>query len=289
MTLGSIALWGIAIFSVIGLIFGVALAATARRFHVASDPVIDDVYAYLPAANCGACGFPGCRSYAEAVVAQPEVSPTLCIPGGQTAANGIAPLTGKTAKAVTPVSAVLNCYGTTDFAKFEAAYNGVKTCEAAALIFGGAKSCKFGCLGFGDCSHVCAFDAIKVGKNGIAEIDTAKCTGCGKCVTICPKHVLQLLPLSHRVQVSCSTKDKPNKVRNICSVGCISCRKCVKSCPAQAVSWENRIVIDHEKCVAYGPSCKEICSEGCPTGILIKTGVFPTGSKKKEKAGVSAD
>jgi Na+-translocating ferredoxin:NAD+ oxidoreductase subunit B len=284
MSLASIALWGIAIFTVIGLIFGVALAATARRFHVASDPVIDDVYACLPAANCGACGFPGCRSYAEAVVAQADVSPALCIPGGQAAANEIAPLTGKTAKEVTPVGAVLNCYGTTEFAKFEAEYKGVKTCEAAALVFGGAKACKHGCLGFGDCSRVCAFDAISVGKNGIAVIDPVKCTGCGKCVGVCPKHVLQLLPANHRVQVSCSTTDKGSKVRSICSVGCISCRKCVKVCPAQAVYFDGRILIDQGKCVAYGPGCNEACVEGCPTGIFIKTGVFPTGAKRKEKA-----
>jgi Na+-translocating ferredoxin:NAD+ oxidoreductase subunit B len=288
MTLASIALWGIAVFSVIGLIFGVALAATARRFHVASDPVIDDVYACLPAANCGACGFPGCRSYAEAVVEKADVSPALCIPGGQTAANQIAPLTGKTAKAVTPVLAVLNCFGTAELAKFEADYKGVKSCEAAALVFGGAKACKHGCLGLGDCSSVCAFDAIYVGKNGIAEIDAAKCTGCGKCVSICPKHVLQLLPKTHRVQVSCSTTDKPNKVRNICSIGCISCRKCVKVCPAQAVSFDSRIKIDHEKCISYGPGCNEACVEGCPTGIFHKAGQFPV-LKRKEKAAATAE
>ena len=103
-----------------------------------------------------------------------------------------------------------------------------------------------------------------------------------------PKHVLQLLPKTYRVQVSCSTTDKPNKVRNICSIGCISCRKCVKVCPAQAVTYDSRIRIDQEKCMAYGPGCNEALVEGCPTGIFIKAGRFPV-LKRKEKAAVATE
>lgn len=281
MTLISIALWGIAVFSVIGLIFGVALAATARKFHVPSDPLIDKVNSCLPSANCGACGYPGCSSYAEAVVQQSEISPALCIPGGQACTDQLVTLTGKASSEVKPVVAVLNCQGTFEFAQFDAEYMGIKTCEAAALVFGGAKSCKFGCLGLGDCERVCAFDAIHVGKHGITEIDIAKCIGCGKCVEICPKQVLQLLPRNHRVEMACSTRDKGAKVRKICSVGCISCKKCIKVCPAQAVSWDGRIIIDHEKCIAFGPSCNEACVDGCPTGIFYRKGQFSAKVKAK--------
>lgn len=284
MTLASTALWGIALFSVIGLIFGVALAATANKFHVPSDPLIDDVNSCLPAANCGACGFPGCGSYAEAVVTRPEVSPALCKPGGQECTDQLVELTGKAATAVMPVIAVLNCHGTFEFAKQEAEYLGIRTCEAADAVFGGSKSCKHGCLGLGDCERICPFDAIHVTEEGITETDAAKCTGCGKCVEICPKQVLELLPRNHRVVMACSTFDKGAKVRTICSVGCISCKKCIKDCPAGAVSWDGRIVVDHDKCIAYGPSCNEACVAGCPTGIFMRKGQFILKAKPKAAA-----
>ncbi len=279
MTLASTALWGIALFSVVGLIFGVALAATANKFHVPSDPLIDDVNSSLPAANCGACGFPGCSSYAEAVVTQPDVSPALCIPGGQECMDQLVTLTGKAATTILPVVAVLNCHGTFEFAKEEAEYLGLQTCEAASVVFGGAKSCKHGCLGLGDCERICPFDAIHVNAQGITETDFTKCTGCGKCVEICPKQVLQLLPRNHRVVMSCSTRERGAKVKNICSVGCISCKKCIKACPSEAVSWDGRIVVDHDKCIAYGPGCNEACVESCMTGIFHRRGQFAAKMK----------
>lgn len=172
MTLGSIALWGILVFSVMGLFFGVALAATARKFYVPSNPLIDEVFSCLPAANCGACGFPGCKAYAEAVVEMPDLSPGLCIPGGQDCANAISAITGKNAGTIMPVQVVLNCYGNSDYAKTEAEYTGVKSCAAASIVFGGPKSCKSGCMGFGDCVQLCAFDALKIGDKGILEINS---------------------------------------------------------------------------------------------------------------------
>ena len=63
--------WGLVFFIIFGVVCGVALAYIAKRFAVKVDPKIEAVRACLPGANCGACGFAGCESYAEAVVTDP--------------------------------------------------------------------------------------------------------------------------------------------------------------------------------------------------------------------------
>ncbi len=95
-----VALWGLGVFTVLGLVFGAALGSAAERFKVASNPLVDRVRDRLPSANCGACGFAGCTAYAEAVVERGDVSPSLCIPGGASVAEAVAELTGKAASAV---------------------------------------------------------------------------------------------------------------------------------------------------------------------------------------------
>src|SRR5512134_3999807 len=94
-TMVSTALWGLGIFTTIGVVFGLTLAAVARRFQVPTNPIVDRVRAQLPSANCGACGFAGCQAYAEAVVERADVSASLCIPGRAAVAEAIAKLTGK--------------------------------------------------------------------------------------------------------------------------------------------------------------------------------------------------
>lgn len=280
-----IVLWGIAVFTVMGLIFGVALAATSKKFFVAINPLIEQVKDNLPAANCGACGYAGCQGYAEAVVEKEEIPTTLCVPGGVGVAEILAELTNKKVGQVEDRLVMLRCWGTSAVAKDQAQYEGIKSCSAAVLAFGGPKACKNGCLGLGDCQRICPFDAIHVKGLGIAEVDPIKCTGCGLCVNVCPKAILELYPRNHRVELSCVAKDKATTVRPTCLVGCIICRKCVSACPAGAISWDGKtILIDHEKCVAYGPSCGEKCTIVCPTTIIHKVGQAPvpdTGEKPK--------
>src|SRR5512138_3013886 len=139
MTFMQIALWGIAVFTLMGLIFGVALAAAARKFHVPADPVIDQVRDNLPSANCGACGFAGCQGYAEAVVSRSEVLPTLCIPGGKGVAETVAQLTGKAMGEVQERVVMIRCSGITSVARNQAIYDGIGTCGAAVLAYGGPK------------------------------------------------------------------------------------------------------------------------------------------------------
>ncbi len=271
-----VALWGVAVFSVLGLVFGVALAATAARFHVATNPLVDQVRDALPSANCGACGFAGCTAYAEAVVEKSDVAPSLCVPGRQTVADTVARLTDKVVGAVRDSIVVLRCHGTSAFARQEAEYEGIATCAAASLAFGGPKACKNGCLGLADCVRACPFGALRMTDENIPAVDIALCTGCAICVTTCPKALFELYPRSHRVMLSCVSRDKSSVVRSTCSVGCTLCRKCVAKCPAEAIAWTGTtIVIDHEKCAAYGPSCGEACVDICPSTILHRRGQAP--------------
>ncbi len=270
-----IALWGLGVFSTLGLVFGIALGGAAERFKVASNPVVDRVRDRLPSANCGACGYAGCTAYAEAVVERADVPSNLCIPGGASVAQAVAELTGKAAGAVQDRIVVMTCHGTSAFAKNEAEYAGIPTCAAAALVFGGPRACKNGCLGLADCVRACPFDALKIGEGGIAQVIPEKCTGCGVCVTVCPKDLFRLYPRSRRIELACKAVDKASIVRATCMVGCTTCR--VSKCPATARSnGDGRtILIDHVKCLAYGPSCNEACVDICPTNVLHRIGQSP--------------
>jgi len=271
-----IALWGLALFTMLGLFFGFALAAAAMKFQVATNPLVDRVRHVLPSANCGACGFAGCQSYAEAVVEKASVSPNLCAPGRNLVATQVAELTGKRVGTVLDRLVIMRCHGTSAYARIEADYAGVQTCAAATLVFGGPKACKNGCLGLGDCVKVCPFDALHMGRDGIVEVDSEQCTGCGLCVPTCPKDLFTLYPRSHRIELSCVARDKQSVVRATCMVGCTLCRKCVAKCPAGAIEWNgSTIIIDHDMCQAYGPSCNEACVDICPSTILHRIGQRP--------------
>ncbi len=267
---------GVAFFTGFGAAFGVALAAVAKRFHVPVNPLVERVREALPSANCGACGFAGCTAYAEALVLRPEVPANLCAPGRGPVAKAVAELTGKEMGAVTDRMVVMRCSGTSAYAREESVYSGISTCAAASLVFGGPKACKNGCLGLGDCVRACPFDALFLADDGIARVKPDKCTGCGICVPACPKELFQLYPRSHRIELSCVAKEKGAIVRGTCMVGCILCRKCVSKCPAGAITWDGRTIqIDHETCIAYGPSCNEACVDICPSTILHRLGQSP--------------
>lgn len=267
---------GLAVFGVLGLLFGLGLAGAAVRFHVPENPLVERVRARLPSANCAACGFAGCQAYAEAVVARPEVAPSLCIPGGTSVAQALAALTGKTAGEVADRIVALRCHGTLAYARAEAAYAGIRTCAAAALVFGGPRACKHACLGLGDCVRSCPFDALHLGPDGLPEVDAAACTGCAVCVAACPKELLRLVPRDRRVELACVAREKQAVVRAACQVGCTLCRKCVAKCPAGAIAWsDGTIVVDHGKCREYGPACGEACVDVCPSTILHRVGQRP--------------
>ncbi|MEJ2314545.1 MAG: RnfABCDGE type electron transport complex subunit B [Nitrospirota bacterium] len=248
----------------IAALFGVGLALAAKRFSVKVDPRVEHVKDVLAGAHCGACGYPGCEQYAEAVVSNPDVPPNLCTPGGARAAEVIAKITGKAPGETEPIFSRIMCQGGTGKSTRKFLYEGVRDCRAAVLAGGGDKTCMYGCLGYGTCARVCPFDAIHMGPDDLPIVDIAKCTGCRKCEVACPKNVIEVLPGSKAVLVSCHSKEKGGTVRKQCEVGCIACRKCEKICPFDAPTVENNLSrIDLEKCEVCG-----LCARVCPTTAI---------------------
>ena len=246
----------------LGLVFGSLLAYASHKFAVEVDERVEKINEALPAANCGACGYAGCAAFAAGVVAG-DAPANGCPVGGSAIANEIADIMGVATQDVSKSIARVLCNGTCDKAQDKYEYYGVSDCVAAAKLGGGPKACQYGCLGLGTCVRACQFDAIVI-KEGIAVIDEKKCTACGKCVKVCPKRVISLMPEKSQTWVMCKSNDVAKEVRNVCATGCIACKLCEKACKFDAVHVENNVAtIDYEKCV----NCNQ-CVIKCPKHII---------------------
>lgn len=241
------AVYGLLVFAAFGIICGIGLAYAAKKFAVQVDPKIEAVRACLPGANCGACGFAGCESYAEAVVCDIGCPPNKCAPGKQAVAEKVAAITGKAAGEASSVISFLRCARNDGEVAKKHAYVGVDTCQAASIAFGGPYECTYACVGYGDCEAACPFDAIHM-KDNMPVIDPEACTGCGVCVNTCPKKVLQLLTKDALCYVPCSNREAGKAVSNVCKVGCISCQACTRKTKDAVKLVNNRIEIDYDKC-----------------------------------------
>lgn len=250
------------------LVVGILLLVCSYFFAVKEDPKKQEIRECLPGINCGACGYNGCDAYAEALT-QGGVEPNLCIPGAQTVADKIGEFLGVEVEPFKDVVAFVACNGNCEATFKTAEYDGVKTCLAASMMYGGTNSCRFGCLGFGDCAIACPNNAICL-DDGIARVDTSRCIGCGICVKTCPKHIISMLAQETKTVVMCSNTQKGADARKACKNACIGCKKCEKTCPNGAITVTNNLaVIDYNKCTNCGECVKE-----CPTGCL-KTVFFP--------------
>lgn len=247
----------------LGVVFGAGLGIAGEVFKVEEDPKVVEVLEALPGANCGGCGFPGCSGLATAIAAG-EAPVNGCPVGGAAVAAKIGEIMGVAAGSADPIAAFVKCNGTCEKAKDKYEYFGIDDCNMAVqLAGGGSKSCSYGCIGLGSCKKACAFGAIEI-IDGIAVIDKEKCVSCGKCVSTCPKHIIEMLPAKSKVKVACSNKDVGKNVMPVCTVGCIACKICEKNCPFDAIHVvDNIAVIDYTKCKNCG-----ICANKCPKNVI---------------------
>ena len=253
----------IIILAVMGALFGIVLSIASKVFAVEVDEKVLAVRDVLPGANCGACGFPGCDGLAEAI-AKGEAPVNACAIGGKAVADNVADVMGVNAADVERKVAHVMCNGTCEKAKDKYDYNDLVDCRLMSDFQKGSKACEYGCLGGGTCVSVCEFDAIHI-VDGVAVVDKEKCVACKKCITICPKNLIDLVPYKAKTVVDCSSKDTGKVVRANCEVGCIGCGICEKNCPKDAIHVENNVAtIDYSKCINCG-----ICVSKCPTGAIF--------------------
>jgi len=252
-------IWPVVSLGGLAIFFGIVLAYASKKFAVEINPKTAEVREALPSANCGGCGFAGCDALAEAIVSG-QAAINACPVGGAPLAAKLAKIMGVTVEASERKVARVMCSGDNNNAKEKYEYQGITDCKAAEALAGGSKSCRYGCTGLGTCVKACPFDAIHV-INGVAVVDEEKCTACKKCIAVCPKNIIELVPVSKEVRVLCKNQEKGKAVMEVCKVGCIACQKCVKACKFDAIVFENNLArIDYSKCT----NCM-MCAEACPT------------------------
>jgi len=249
----------------VGLVFAVFIALANRRLWVWEDPRIDAVASMLPNANCGACGLPGCRAFAEQAVAG-TVQPSQCTVGSDDAHKLIAGFLGVAAGAAVRRVARLQCAGGCDVAVPQAEYRGLATCAAAAAVAGGGKGCAWGCLGLADCELVCDFDAITMNAFGLPVVDPVKCTACGDCVEACPKALFTLMPVDHHLLVQCKNLLSGDDVLAQCRVACTACGKCVQDAAPGLISVASGLAVVNYDLIAQAD---RRAVERCPTGAIV--------------------
>lgn len=265
--------------SSVGLLAAIILYWASQKFKVFEDPRIDEVEEILPAANCGGCGYAGCRNFAEACVKEESLDNLFCPVGGNDTMKAVANVLGRTATEKDRLIAVIRCSGSPANREKTNNYDGALNCTIQASLYSGDTGCQYGCLGLGECVEVCNFDAIHMNPvTMLPEVTEDNCTACNACVEVCPKDIIELRPAgkkSRRIYVSCINEDKGGTAKKACNVACIGCSKCFKVCPHEAITMNNFLAyIDPLACKL----CRK-CVEVCPTDAIHELN-FPARKEK---------
>lgn len=158
---------------VLGVPFGALLGFAAVKFKTEGDPIADQVEALLPQTQCGQCGYPGCRPYAEAIAGGDAIN--KCPPGGETTIKALADLLDVEAL---PLDAE----------------HGEEKVKTVAFIR------EAECIGCTKCIQACPVDAILGSAKHMHTVIASECTGCDLCVEPCPVDCIDMLPVETTLQ-----------------------------------------------------------------------------------------
>ena len=255
----------VAILGGVGLLFAILIALANHKLKVWEDPRIDVVTGMLPGANCGACGMPGCRAFAEKLVSG-AAQPAGCNVANEDGRAAIASYLGVDAGAAVKTVARMLCAGGTHVARQQAEYRGLPSCAAAAAVAGGGKGCAWGCLGLADCVRSCTFGAMHMNADGLPVVDIEKCTACGDCVDACPKDLLAIMPLDRSLIVQCRNLIAGDDVLDDCKAACTACGKCVLDAAPGLISVASGVAeINYD----LNNLADVHAAERCPTGAIL--------------------
>jgi electron transport complex protein RnfB len=275
-------LYTIGSITILGFLAAAILYFIASKFKVYEDPKIDEVEDALPSTNCGGCGHPGCRAFAEACVKADDLSDLHCPVGGNETMQNVADLLGMEVEERDPYVAVVRCSGSFEYRKKVNVYDGTPNCTVAHSLYGGDTGCQNGCLGFGECVDACDFEAMYMDeKTGLPVVIQDKCTACNACVTSCPRDIMQLRPKGRRDRrtfVACINTDKGGAAKKACEVACTGCSKCEAECKYDAITIVNYLAnIDADKC----KNCRK-CAPVCKSNSIHEIN-FPPRKERPEK------
>jgi NADPH-dependent glutamate synthase beta subunit-like oxidoreductase/NAD-dependent dihydropyrimidine dehydrogenase PreA subunit len=202
----------------LGVVIGTALVIASKAFYVYEDPKVVAIDDALPGANCGGCGLPGCTANAQAIV-EGKASVNSCVAAGDDVAQAIAAIMGVSVSDKEPEFAKPGCYYGNADADLAYTYQGVRDCRAAAMLLGGMKVCRIGCLGLGTCVTACKFNALSMGPDGLPKVNQENCTGCGACEKICPKNIIRLTSVTRRIMREYTVEDCTTPCQRACPSG----------------------------------------------------------------------
>lgn len=257
-------LYSVAVVASVGLFIGIFLGIASIAFKVKIDEREAKVLAALPGNNCGGCGYPGCSGLATAIIIG-DAPVNACPVGGEVVAKEIGTIMGVIAESTRRKVAFVKCQGDCEHTSMDYNYTGQQDCRMLDFVPNqGPRSCNYGCQGYGSCERVCQFDAIHV-FNGVAVVDREKCKACGKCLEVCPRKLIEMVPYDAGYLVACSSKEKGPATTKSCTIGCIGCGLCKKNCEAEAIEVKDFLAsIDYDKCVGCG-----VCAEKCPKKCIV--------------------
>ncbi len=154
--------------AVLAALFGAVLGFASIRFKVEADPIVDQIDAILPQTQCGQCGYPGCRPYAEAIANGDQIN--KCPPGGQATIEKLADLMGVEVQ--------------------ESAHDLDSKVKTVAFIHEDM------CIGCTKCIQACPVDAIAGSTKALHTVIKEECTGCDLCVAPCPTDCIEMIPIA---------------------------------------------------------------------------------------------
>ncbi len=252
------------------LVLSSVLGWANRAFHVEVDPRVDAAIDVLPGANCGGCGYVGCGEYAEAVVLE-DAPINRCTVGGKSCTEALAAVMGVEAAVSYPWRPVVHCGARTADRLGRSPYVGERRCGPANLVTD-VQGCTYGCLGFGDCTRACNYDAIHV-VDGLARVDYTQCVGCGACAKVCPRNIITMAPFKSRqmLVVECSNLDAGKDVKAVCKVGCLGCKACERASGMFSVV-NNLSTVDYDNYTIENLKSGLLAAKKCPRNRLVFVG-----------------
>lgn len=258
-------LYAVATLGSLALLFGVLIAVASKKLWVWEDPRIDDVTNMLPGNNCGACGQPGCRAFAEKVIAG-GIQPASCTVMNPDGVAAVASYLGVEAGAANKRVARLLCGGGSDLAVQRAEYRGLETCAAASAVAGAGKGCAWACVGLADCERACSFDAIFMNDRDLPVVIPSLCTACGDCVDACPRGLFTLMPAEQKLIVQCRSLLEGAAADALCAAACNGCGRCALDAAPGLIHMRNGLaVIDYSLNARAEPSA----TRRCPTNAIV--------------------